>query len=157
MTAALVSMPTAMAMVAMTAPVTRTCIKPRPNTYLRIVNRRSSDSSNPIMNNRNTTPNSASVWALSVSPIRENPCGPIIMPAARYPRMALVLRRRKTGTTTTAASRKINTSIRSEGVCNGLPYFSNSKAALVFYFLNRAVRLNKLLTAMRLAKFEKRE
>ena len=41
-----------------------TCKAPMPNTQRRINRKRSHDSSSPIMNSRNTTPNSAS-WAIS--------------------------------------------------------------------------------------------
>ena len=57
------------AIAAITAPVTTTCAPPSPNTSRRMAHNRSSDSSRPIMNNRNTTPSSASTRTPSRSPI----------------------------------------------------------------------------------------
>ena len=53
----------------MTAADSRTCAEPRPRTRRRIAQRRSNDSSRPIMNNRNTTPSSANAETPATSVI----------------------------------------------------------------------------------------
>ena len=66
-----------------TAIVTSTCAIPKPNTVLRIVNRRATENSNPIENIRKTTPNSAKVLAAFTFFSRESACGPISNPTSR--------------------------------------------------------------------------
>ena len=90
---------------------------PRPNTSRRSRRSRSHDSSRPIMNSRNTTPNSASSamspgldtasgashgarWARA-----PRPNGPRATPAARKPRIGLTRRRLNSGTITPAVAR----------------------------------------------------
>ncbi len=62
-------MPNAMA----TDPIAKadrpTCNGPSPNTTLRMVDRRSNDSSSPSMKSRKTTPNSASLLRCASSPM----------------------------------------------------------------------------------------
>ena len=113
--------PSAYATAAIAPPVIITCRVPRPNTLRPSVFSRETESSSPIMNNRNTTPSSASPCAALVSPIRPKAWGPIITPAARYPKIGLVRNRWKTGTTTTAAARKIRTSSRYSEWPNSCP------------------------------------
>ena len=57
------------AMPAINAPVTTTCAAPSPNTIRRIDHSRSTESSSPIMNSRNTIPSSASARTPSRSAI----------------------------------------------------------------------------------------
>ena len=75
--------PKATATPAITAPVTRICARPRPNSSGESTLIRSSGSSRPMLNSRNTTPNSARAWMLSMSATKPSPNGPMITPAPR--------------------------------------------------------------------------
>lgn len=66
-----------------TDPVSITCARPTPNTDLRITQSRRGDSSRPMMNSSNTTPNSEIWLTLCGLPIRPNTDGPMITPANR--------------------------------------------------------------------------
>ena len=117
------SAPSAKAIAPSTAAQATTCSEPRPKTRRRNVHRRSQDSSMPIMNRRNTTPNSARCaisWRLPIviqdshgawPTKRPRPSGPSSTPAPRKPSTGLILRRRNNGTTTPAVARKRITSL----------------------------------------------
>ena len=95
-----------------TAVVKKTCNEPNPKTYFRMAFSRSNDSSSPMANNRNNTPNSAKNAMFSDRLTSANPAGPISIPAARYPRTELALSRRTRETTRMAALRIISTSCK---------------------------------------------
>ena len=75
--------PANMASPVTTAIVTSTWAMPKPNTILRIVNRRATENSRPIENIRKTTPNSASVLAAFTFLSSDNACGPMSKPTSR--------------------------------------------------------------------------
>ncbi len=60
----------------------RACAEPRPKTYFCIWRRRSSESSSPMLNSRNTTPSSARWRTASTSRMTPSACGPISAPPA---------------------------------------------------------------------------
>ena len=75
--------PQATAMPAIAAPVTMICASPRPNIDGERTLIRSSGSSSPMVNSRNTTPNSAKERMVSMSATKPSPNGPMMMPATR--------------------------------------------------------------------------
>src|SRR6267142_705223 len=91
---------------ARTVPVTRTCAPPSPNTGRRRTQSRLGCNSRPTRNSSSTTPNSANSSVDSTSATMPRPQGPMSMPAPRYPSTAPSLRRWKSGTSSTAVSRK---------------------------------------------------
>ncbi len=64
----------------------RACSEPSPNTNFCMERRRSSDSSSPMLNSRNTTPSSARCRTPSTSRTMPSACGPISAPPAYAPR-----------------------------------------------------------------------
>ena len=82
-TAAVMLAPASSARPAITTEVTMTCAAPSPKIRPRMTLMRSSGSSNPTVNKRNTTPSSASARVVSTSVIRARPVGPITAPATR--------------------------------------------------------------------------
>mmetsp|Transcript_5667 Transcript_5667/g.15870 ORF Transcript_5667/g.15870 Transcript_5667/m.15870 type:complete len:576 (-) Transcript_5667:1185-2912(-) len=89
MTAAEPPSPSNMATPAIAAVLTRNWALPRPKTYLRMLWRRSRLSSRPILNRRNTTPNSATCCTAWTSLTSPRACGPMRAPPARKPRTGL--------------------------------------------------------------------
>ena len=65
--------------------VSTICTEPMPKMNLAIAVRRSRESSRPMLNSRNTTPNSASTFACSTWPIKPSMYGPTAAPPMRKP------------------------------------------------------------------------
>mmetsp|Transcript_6556 Transcript_6556/g.26600 ORF Transcript_6556/g.26600 Transcript_6556/m.26600 type:complete len:319 (+) Transcript_6556:1540-2496(+) len=77
--------PHATAAAAMQMVVSTICAEPMPKMNLAIAVRRSRESSRPMLNSRNTTPNSASTFACSTWPIKPSMYGPTAAPPMRKP------------------------------------------------------------------------
>ncbi len=117
------SAPATCASPARAAAQTASWIRPRPNTSRRMSRSRSHDSSSPIMNSRNTTPNSArsAISSGRATVIADSqgrrgaraprPDGPSTTPAPRKPSMGLIFRRLNKGATTPAVARNSTRSL----------------------------------------------
>mmetsp|Transcript_17087 Transcript_17087/g.47357 ORF Transcript_17087/g.47357 Transcript_17087/m.47357 type:complete len:206 (-) Transcript_17087:364-981(-) len=88
--------------------VTSTCRVPKPKANLARDLSRSIDSSNPISNNKNSTPSSPSSPISSGSWMRLSCCN--TTPAVRKPKMGEILKRLKTGMVNTVQARKVSRS-----------------------------------------------
>ena len=92
--------------------VTSTCVRPRPNTTLRIAISFGRLNSSPIENIRKTMPNSAKCRVSLVSGISPKACGPRTTPVTRYPNMGGNCRLRNPTTASTAQASRTRTGCR---------------------------------------------
>mmetsp|Transcript_39679 Transcript_39679/g.71201 ORF Transcript_39679/g.71201 Transcript_39679/m.71201 type:complete len:242 (-) Transcript_39679:1252-1977(-) len=81
--------PNAMQTPAIATLVTRNWLSPSPNTYFRMLFSRSRLSSRPILNSKNTTPNSARCCTAWTSCTTPSACGPMTAPPVRNPNTGL--------------------------------------------------------------------
>ncbi len=77
------SSPSSSVTAATPAMVSSNCAPPRPNTVTFMLRNFARLNSRPMLNIRNTTPNSARCRACAVSGIQPSACGPIAIPTVR--------------------------------------------------------------------------